>query len=136
MRPDVPFIPAHAVDKELLLLFCLYFYLFAALNPSNWACRIQRRYFKTFKERFRQPTVCSLAGQYDNPIPTRFLTPIDCSKISANFIERLCILHWDGICRMFPFPLSHDLLFSEDILRSSLVTVCPDLVLSVIILRS
>ncbi len=24
-----------------------------------------------------------LAGQYDNPIPTRFLAPIDCLKIPA-----------------------------------------------------
>jgi hypothetical protein len=28
-------------------------------------------------------SVCSLAGRYDNPIPTRFLAPIDCSKIPA-----------------------------------------------------
>jgi hypothetical protein len=27
--------------------------------------------------------VCSLAGRYDNPIPTRFLAPIDCLKIPA-----------------------------------------------------
>ena len=27
--------------------------------------------------------VCSLAGWYDNRIPTRVLAPIDCSKISA-----------------------------------------------------
>ncbi len=26
-------------------------------------------------------SLCSLAVRYDNPIPTRFLTPIDCSKI-------------------------------------------------------
>ncbi len=25
----------------------------------------------------------SMAGWYDNPIPTRFLAPIDCSKIPA-----------------------------------------------------
>jgi hypothetical protein len=28
-------------------------------------------------------SLCSLAGRYDNPIPTRFLDPIDCLKISA-----------------------------------------------------
>ncbi len=28
-------------------------------------------------------SLCSLAGQYDNPIPTRFLAPIDCLKIPA-----------------------------------------------------
>jgi hypothetical protein len=29
--------------------------------------------------------LCSLAGRYDNPIPTRFLAPIDCSKIPAQY---------------------------------------------------
>ncbi len=33
------------------------------------------------RNEFRQP--CSLAGRYDNPIPTRFLAPIDCLKIPA-----------------------------------------------------
>jgi hypothetical protein len=28
-------------------------------------------------------TLCSLAGRYDNPIPTRFLAPLDCLKIPA-----------------------------------------------------
>jgi hypothetical protein len=28
-------------------------------------------------------SLCSLAGRYDNPIPTRFLAPIDCLKIPA-----------------------------------------------------
>jgi hypothetical protein len=28
-------------------------------------------------------SLCSMAGRYDNPIPTRFLAPIDCSKIPA-----------------------------------------------------
>ncbi len=27
--------------------------------------------------------LCPLAGRYDNPIPTRFLAPTDCSKIPA-----------------------------------------------------
>ncbi len=27
-----------------------------------------------------------MAGRYDNPIPTRFLAPIDCWKISAQVI--------------------------------------------------
>jgi hypothetical protein len=35
------------------------------------------------RNKFRQPTVCCLAGRYDNPIPTRFLAPIDCFKIAA-----------------------------------------------------
>ncbi len=33
------------------------------------------------RNEFRQP--CSLAGRYDNPIPLRFLAPIDCLKIPA-----------------------------------------------------
>ncbi len=28
-------------------------------------------------------SLCGLAGRYDNPIPTRFLAPIDCYKIPA-----------------------------------------------------
>jgi hypothetical protein len=46
--------------------------------------------FPTFKEPVNQfkgtnyPRLCcSLAGQYDNPIPIRFLAPIDCLKIPA-----------------------------------------------------
>ncbi len=45
--------------------------------------------FLTFKEprnRFQgisSASLCSLAGRYDNPIPTRFLAPIDCLKIPA-----------------------------------------------------
>jgi hypothetical protein len=28
-------------------------------------------------------SLCSLAGRYDNPIPTRFLAPIECLEIPA-----------------------------------------------------
>ncbi len=28
-------------------------------------------------------SLCSLAGRYDNPFPSRFLSPIDCLKIPA-----------------------------------------------------
>ncbi len=34
-------------------------------------------------QRMNSASLCSLAGRYDNPIPTRFLAPIDCLKISA-----------------------------------------------------
>jgi hypothetical protein len=33
--------------------------------------------------RMNSASLCSLAGQYDNPIPTRFLAPIDFLKIPA-----------------------------------------------------
>ncbi len=48
--------------------------------------------FKTFKEprnRFQginSASLCSLAGQYDNPIPAPFLALTDCLKIPALFI--------------------------------------------------
>jgi hypothetical protein len=35
------------------------------------------------RNEFRQPTVCSLAGRYDNPLPPRFLATIDSLKIPA-----------------------------------------------------
>jgi hypothetical protein len=35
------------------------------------------------------PRLWSLVGRYDNPIPTRFLTPIDCLKIPAQDVP-LC----------------------------------------------
>jgi hypothetical protein len=37
-------------------------------------------------------SLCSLAGQYDNPIPTRFLAPLDCLKIPAqdSFFHNSC----------------------------------------------
>ncbi len=40
-------------------------------EPKNW-----------FQET-NYARLCSLAGRYDNPIPTRFLAPIDCLKIQA-----------------------------------------------------
>jgi hypothetical protein len=33
----------------------------------------------------RSSNLC-LAGRYDNPFPTRFLAPIDCSKIALQFL--------------------------------------------------
>ena len=32
---------------------------------------------------FDSASLCSLAGRYDNPVPSRFLAPIDCLKIPA-----------------------------------------------------
>jgi hypothetical protein len=53
-------------------------------------------FFKEPKNRFQgtnSARLCSLAGRYDNPIPTRFLAPIDCLKISAQ-------VHVDGKFQM------------------------------------
>jgi hypothetical protein len=39
-------------------------------------------------------SLCSLAGRYDNPIPTWFLAPIDCLKIPALFESSIiCYIH-------------------------------------------
>ncbi len=38
------------------------------------------------RNEFRQP-MYSLAGRYDNPIPTRFRAPIDCLKIPSLVIQ-------------------------------------------------
>ncbi len=55
-----------------------------SLCRHYWAVvlRVQRRFFKLL----RSPGIdsarrCSLAGRYDNLIPSRFLAHIDCSKI-------------------------------------------------------
>jgi hypothetical protein len=37
-------------------------------------------------------SLCSLAGRYDNPIPTQFLAPTDCLKIPALFQLRVMSL--------------------------------------------
>jgi hypothetical protein len=34
-------------------------------------------------------SLCSLAGRYDNPIPPRFLAPIDFLKIPAQYLNSL-----------------------------------------------
>ena len=58
----------------------------------------QRPIFYIFKEprtRFQgtnSASLCSLAGRYDNPIPTRFLAPIDCFKIPALFLGTMSVL--------------------------------------------
>ncbi len=33
-------------------------------------------------------SLCSLAGRYDNPVPTQFLAPIDCLKIPAPVLQQ------------------------------------------------
>jgi hypothetical protein len=55
--------------------------LFSALCPPQL-----HKTFKEPKNRFQGTNcarLCSLAGRYNNPIPTRFLAPIDSLKIPA-----------------------------------------------------
>ncbi len=67
-------------------------YLYCALcQPERWGVGrfIWDRIYKLFKEAkngfqgINSASLCSLAGRYDNPIPTRFLAAIDCLKIPA-----------------------------------------------------
>jgi hypothetical protein len=59
-------------------------------TDKDWALPLPRilfgarKYFKTFRKRrnrFRQPSL--LAGRFETPIRTRFLTPTDFSKFQA-----------------------------------------------------
>ncbi len=62
---------------------------FFNISLQKHTCARQRRYFKSCKEprnRFQgidSASLCSLADWYDKPNPTRFLAPIECSKIPA-----------------------------------------------------
>jgi hypothetical protein len=52
------------------------------LREKEW--RKQRQYFKFLRiPGIDSASLCSLAGRYDSPITTRFLAPIDCSKVLA-----------------------------------------------------
>jgi hypothetical protein len=48
---------------------------------SPYFCNVYGAQESIPRNEFRH--LCSLAGRYDNPIPTRFLAPIDCLKIPA-----------------------------------------------------
>ncbi len=54
--------------------------------------------------------LCSLAGRYDNPIPTRYLAPIDCLQIPALvvdwFILYMILLVW--------WPWNNDIYDNRD----------------------
>jgi hypothetical protein len=56
------------------------------LGPRNWF------------QGMNSASLCSLAGRYDNPIPPRFLAPIDFLKIPAQFTDlyraRICKRLW------------------------------------------
>jgi hypothetical protein len=82
----------------LALLLCVNIFLFSLkmLGEKILTC-VQRRFLKTFKEpwnrflRIYSASLYSLAVRYDTPIPTRFLAPIDCSKIPAQYLC-ICVL--------------------------------------------
>ncbi len=62
-------------------------------------------------------SLCSLAGRYDNRIPTRFLVPIDCLKIPAQFTFHPWAPYMSKL-QYFPFPRSPTLTTSVHKARS------------------
>ncbi len=93
LRVTKTFLPKTQVCKEKL---CGHFLGLGLMNyvqqwgstHTTWA-RIFKRLWSpgiNSKEWINSASLCSLAGRYDNPIPPRFLAPIDCLKIPA-----LCI---------------------------------------------
>ncbi len=94
--------------EETIMLSCIWFtYNFKMTVSRDWIrhfstvlVRIRvyvfwARIFKLFKKpqnRFQginSASLCSLAGSYDNPVPSRFLASRDCLKIPA----QLCSVH-------------------------------------------
>ncbi len=51
-----------------------------------WTCMGHRNRF----QEMNSASLCSLAGRYNNPIPTRCLAPIDFLKIPAQYIQTVC----------------------------------------------
>ncbi len=78
-----PFVTQH--DNKNCSIYCIHCVQVVSTITGN----VQSPNFKTFKEPKNQfqgtnsAMLCSLAGRYNNPIPTRFLAPIDCLKIPA-----------------------------------------------------
>ncbi len=63
--------------------------------PRNQFCSLAGRYDNPIPTWFLSTTDClkipALAGRYDNHIPTRFLAPIDCLKIPAQVPCNYCV---------------------------------------------
>ncbi len=65
-------------------LCCVDLYSLSEEDVRN--CPVSKYRARIFKRLWGQEIdskECSLAGRYDNPIPPRFLAPIDCIKIPA-----------------------------------------------------
>ncbi len=70
------------VPPHIIVRLSVYHFSVWGMVPANFLT------FKEPKNRFQWTIsarlyTCSLASRYDNPIPVRFLAPIDCSKIPA-----------------------------------------------------
>ncbi len=80
-------------SRPMVGVLAVWFGLYRAISYLVRKClyrvytRVQSPNFLIFKEPkncirgINSASLCSLEGQYDNPIPSRFLAPIDCLKI-------------------------------------------------------
>ncbi len=74
-----------------------YDYNFRVFSTYALHC-VQSPNYKIFKEprnRFQginSASICSLAGRYDNPIPTRFLAFINCLKIPSLYCSQVLFI--------------------------------------------
>ncbi len=59
----------------------LYVYCIAHFIAKNRARVFKLLIAQNQFQGINSASLCSLAGRYNNPIPTRFLAPIDCLKI-------------------------------------------------------
>jgi hypothetical protein len=73
--------------------------------------------FKTFKEtrnlfqRTVSASLCSLAGRYGNPIPTRFLAPLDCKKFQHRLLYNVHLWKDDVVHLRYLIHVSETLTF-------------------------
>ncbi len=75
--------PAHATDG-IKFYRGLVLDMWWLMSTDNEFLNILRSPRIDFKEsRNNSASLCSLAGRYDNPIPTQFLAPMDSLKIPA-----------------------------------------------------
>jgi hypothetical protein len=61
--------------------------------------------FPTQNPGINSVSLCSLAGRYDNNIPTRFLAPIKCLKISALTVHTCLYIKLQWILNLRNWPI-------------------------------
>jgi hypothetical protein len=87
----------------------LYFFVFFSLPTISYGkflytiARILKRVWDRFQG-MNSASLCSLAGRYDNPLPPRFLAPIDCLKFQLcplclvrSFVSKSQVKYYSGL---------------------------------------
>ncbi len=93
-----------------------------------WRKYIQSPYFKTLMEprnRFQgmnSASLWSLAGRYDNPIPPRFLAPIDYLKFQLSIVCVFC--HWESCSQIHSHWLGDKVYYGIGGLSSRPSSLC------------